>query len=81
MEKIINKMNNPKNKVAYGFLLWSFISLAYLLFVANWGFVVGLAGNGIDANGNADAGFWVILKLLKIQHLTWQTMLLTEQLH
>lgn len=65
MQKIINKLNNPKNKVAYGFLLWSFISMGYLLFVANWGFVVGLAGNGIDASGAADAGFLSYFKIVK----------------
>nr|WP_318028359.1 hypothetical protein [Mycoplasmopsis bovis] len=33
---------SQKHKVAYGFIIWGFISFAYLLFIANWGFTVGL---------------------------------------
>ncbi|WP_051677968.1 hexose phosphate transporter [Mycoplasmopsis opalescens] len=47
-----DRVLDPKKKILYGFFLWGFISFAYLLFVANWGFAVGLAGGG-----KGDPGF------------------------
>ncbi|MEI7038948.1 hexose phosphate transporter [Mycoplasmopsis bovis] len=47
---------SQKHKVAYGFIIWGFISFAYLLFIANWGFTVGLGGKGF-VNGKATPGF------------------------
>ncbi|CBV67109.1 hexose phosphate transporter [Mycoplasma leachii] len=47
---------SQKNKVLYGFILWSFISFAYMLFIANWGFSVTLAGSGVS-NGTVHPGF------------------------
>lgn len=47
---------SQKHKVAYGFIIWGFISFAYLLFIANWGFTVGLGGKGV-VDGTKHAGF------------------------
>ncbi|MDQ0567710.1 hexose phosphate transporter [Mycoplasma yeatsii] len=47
---------SQKNKVLYGFILWSFISFAYMLFIANWGFSLTLAGDGVK-NNVVNAGF------------------------
>ncbi|MBU4689600.1 hexose phosphate transporter [Mycoplasma zalophidermidis] len=44
-----------KNKTLYGIFLWAVISFAYLLFVINWGFSIGLNGSGIK-DGVTHAG-------------------------
>ncbi|AIA29758.1 major facilitator protein [Mycoplasmopsis californica] len=41
-----------KNKALYGIFIWLFISIAYLLFIANWGFGGYLTGKGISIEGD-----------------------------
>ncbi|MCT4469594.1 hexose phosphate transporter [Mycoplasma sp. HS2188] len=42
---------NKKAKFVRGLLLWAFISIGYLAFVANWGFAAGLNGGGHGDTG------------------------------
>ncbi|QJR44455.1 MFS transporter [Mycoplasma miroungirhinis] len=53
MQKFSAKSENTK--FLHGLLLWAFISIGYLAFIANWGFAVGLNGTGIK-NGVTDSG-------------------------
>ncbi|QBF34805.1 MFS transporter [Mycoplasmopsis phocirhinis] len=49
-----SKLSTPEaSKAGFGrgLLLWIFISIGYLAFVANWGFAAGLNGNGIGDAG------------------------------
>nr|WP_223658815.1 hexose phosphate transporter [Mycoplasma tauri] len=57
-ESYIDKFQ--KNKFAYGIFIWLFISIAYLLFIANWGFGGYLAGNGV---GSTTGGYLEYFKI------------------